>query len=213
MENKEKEEIIDQKDKEINDLKQELEGLKEMISLLTKNALQTTNIPAPSTDVVLVYCSDSPGHLATAHVELDFARWGEEFTLTRPQFDEIVGKYRRWFDEGILAVSGDTEYGIKIAASKGIKTHKEFYLDANKLESIGRMTVPQIEELWNKTTLPRHRESIITFVKRKFIENDPLYRNREKIDLFNRLTEGGFSREQDELSGRIKIEARSFTKM
>ena len=40
--------------------------------------------------------------------------------------------------------------------------------------------------------------------KKKFIENDPKYRNREKIDLFNRLTDGGFTREQDELSGRYK---------
>ena len=173
----------------------------------------SVNIVTPSTDVVLVYCSDSMGHLATAHVDLTFNRWGEEFTLSRSQFDEVVGKYRSWFDDGILAVSGDTEEGIRVAAAKGIKTHKEFYLDAKKLESIGKMSVPQIEDLWEHTTLQKHKESIVTFVKRKFIEGDPAYCNREKIDLFNRLTNGAFTREQDELGGRIKIEPINMTKM
>ena len=75
------------------------------------------------------------------------------------------------------------------------------------------MSVSQIENLWNSTTLPNHRLSIVTFVKRKFIEKDPAYYNREKIDLFNRLTEGGFTIEQDELSGRVKIEPRNMMKM
>ena len=208
------------KDEKISALEQEVADLKQMIAdlLAAKKevapAVQpSVNIVTPNTDVVLVYCSDSMGHLATAHVDLTFNHWGESFTLSRSQFDEVVGKYRHWFDDGILAVSGDTEDGIKVAAQKGIRTHTEFYLDAKKLNSIGKMSVSQIEDLWNNTTLPNHRISIVTFVKRKFIEKDPAYYNREKIDLFNRLTEGGFIREQDELSGRVKIEPRNMMKM
>ena len=215
---KETKETKETKDEEIQSLQDEISALKQMLADMMSSkevapsVQPSVNIVTPTTDVVLVYCSDSLGHLATSHVELDFNRWGEEFTLTRSQFDEVVGKYRDWFDEGILAVSGDTEAGIKIAAAKGIKTHKEFYLDAQKLERIGRMSVPEIEELWNNTKLRKHRESIVTFVKRKFIEEDPAYHNREKVDLFNRLTDGGFTREQDELSGRIKIDPINFTK-
>lgn len=207
------------KDEKISALEQEVAALKELIakmaapSQVAPTVQPSVNIVTPSTDVVLVYCSDSMGHLATAHVDLTFNRWGEEFTLSRSQFDEVVGKYRSWFDDGILAVSGDTEEGIRVAAAKGIKTHKEFYLDAKKLESIGKMSVPQIEDLWEHTTLQKHKESIVTFVKRKFIEGDPAYCNREKIDLFNRLTNGAFTREQDELGGRIKIEPINMTKM
>lgn len=207
------------KDLEIASLKEELAALKEALAQMVNSqsvaptVQPSVSIVTPSTDVVLVYCSDSLGHLATAHVDLTFSRWGEQFTLSRSQFDEVVGAYRRWFDEGILAVSGDTEEGIKIAAAKGIKTHKEYYLDSKKLEGIGKMSVAQIEDLWNKTTVQKHRESIVTFVKRKFIENDPQYHNREKIDLFNRLTQGAFTREQDELSGRIKIEPTNMSKL
>lgn len=210
------------KDMEIAALKEEIAELKKMLTAPmvelkevapSASAPQLVNIITPTTDVVLVYCSDSLGHLATAHVELDFSRWGEEFTLTRSQFDEVVGKYRAWFDEGILAVSGNTEDGIRIAAAKGIRTHNEFYLDKDKLNSIGKMSSGQIENLWENTRLPKHRESIVTFVKRKFIEGDPAYHNREKIDLFNRLTDGSFTREQDELSGRTKIEAKNLNKV
>lgn len=209
------------KDEQIAALEAQIAALKEMIQNMATAAPATTtvaaqptsvNIVTPNTDVVLVYCSDSMGHLNTAHVDLTFNCWGEQFTVSRSQFDEIVGKYRHWFDQGILAVCGDTEEGIRIAAAKGIKTHTEFYLDAKKLESIGKMSVAQIEDLWNKTTPLSHKQSIVTFVKRKFIEKDPGYYNREKIDLFNRLTDGAFTREQDELSGRIKIEPTNMMK-
>lgn len=151
--------------------------------------------------VTLVYCSDSLGFAKISNMEFNFNRYGEQFKVPRYQFDELVGKYRRWFDEGILAVAPED---YEVAAAKGISTTDEFVLSYKVLSSIGTMSVSAIEELWNNTTKPEHRRSIITFVKKKFIEGDPKYRNREKIDLFNRLTNNGFVREQDELSGRYK---------
>lgn len=151
--------------------------------------------------VTLVYCSDSLGFAKISNMEFNFNRYGEQFKVPRYQFDELVGKYRRWFDEGILAVAPED---YEVAAAKGISTTDEFVLSYKILSSIGTMSVSAIEELWNKTTKSEHRRSIITFVKKKFIEGDPKYRNREKIDLFNRLTNNGFVREQDELSGRYK---------
>ena len=115
------------KDEKISALEQEVADLKQMIAdlLAAKKevapAVQpSVNIVTPNTDVVLVYCSDSMGHLATAHVDLTFNHWGESFTLSRSQFDEVVGKYRHWFDDGILAVSGDTEDGMKVYRNNDI---------------------------------------------------------------------------------------------
>lgn len=153
-------------------------------------------------DVTLVYCSDSLGYAKISNMEFNFTRFGEEFRVPRYQFDELVGKYRSWFDRGIFAVSSED---IGVAVSKGIPTVDDFALDAKTLMSVGNMSVQEIEALWNSLEKHEHKMSLVTFVKRKFIENDPKYRNREKIDLFNRLTNGGFAREQDELNGRIKI--------
>ena len=156
----------------------------------------------PSTDVTVVYCSTSLGYASISNMDLHFNRFGEEFILTRTQFDELVGKYREWFDRGILAVSYKN---LDIAAAKGLKTDKDFGLTADKLAKIGKLSVSELEELWNNTTVPSHRQSIVSFYKDKFISGDPDFVNRAKVDLMNRLTNGGFTREQDEISGRYKI--------
>lgn len=165
-------------------------------------AQPTFTFVAPTNEVTIVYCSDSLGFASVSNMELHFNRYGEKFVLSRSQFDELVGKYRRWFERGILAVAYEN---IEVAASKGLPTDKEIGLTATILNSLGNMSAAQIEQLWNNTPVEEHRRSIVCFVKRKFIEGDNSYRNREKIDLLNRLTNGGFKREQDELDGRIKI--------
>ena len=158
--------------------------------------------PKMSDHVTLVYCSDSLGYAKISNMEFNFTRFGEQFMVPRYQFDELVGKYRSWFDRGVLAVSSED---VDVAVSKGIPTVDDFAVDYKKLSSIGNMSVSEIEKMWNDCEKIEHKRSMVTFVKRKFVEKDPKYRNREKIDLFNRLTDGGFSREQDELSGRYKI--------
>lgn len=159
-------------------------------------------VEVPSTDVTVVYCSESIGYAKISNMELNFNRYGEEFVLSRNQFDELVGKYRGWFDRGVLAVSYKN---TDVAIAKGVMTDKEIGLSPEQLNSIGRMSTWELEDLWNKTTLDNLRESIVYFYKRKIIEQDPMFTNREKIDLMNRLTAGGFNREQDELNGRFKI--------
>lgn len=162
-----------------------------------------TTTPASNGDVTIVYCSDSMGYASLSNIDLHFNCYGEEFILSRYQFDELVGKYRRWFDRGVLAVSYKN---IDVAAAKGLRTDREFALSASILNSIGKMTPAQLEKLWNDNSgTLEHQKSIVSFIKRKFIEGDQAYRNREKIDLMNRLTNGGFEREQDELAGRYKI--------
>lgn len=156
----------------------------------------------PSTDVNVVYCSDSLGYAKISNMELHFNKYGEEFTLSRSQFDELVGKYRSWFDSGILAVSYKN---VDVAAAKGLRTDRDNILDASILNKIGTMSAQEIESLWDELDLPAQKESIVSYYKHKFIEGDPNFVNREKVDLLNRLTKGGFRREQDELSGRYKI--------
>ena len=63
------------------------------------------------------------------------------------------------------------------------------------------MSASELSKLWDKLTTPEERNSVVLHVKHKLIEGDPVYKDREKIDLLNRLTNGGFTREQIELSG------------
>lgn len=188
------------------ELEAQIELLKAQLALAQQNAAAPAPAPAPTlatSDVAVVYCSDSLGYAKISNMELYFTRYGEEFVMSRVQFDELVGKYRSWFDRGVLTVS---YRNADVASAKGLRTDREVALDAETLESIGRMTAAQLESLWNRINLPAQKDSIVCFYKRKFVDGDAAYRNREKVDLLNRLTDGGFKREQDELSGRYKVD-------
>ena len=170
-------------------------------NVVTPTAVAPTYIAAPSTDVTLVYTSTSPGFLVVegAGLTLNCTQYGETFVLSRSQLDALVGKYRNWFRDGRLALSNKD---VKVAAEKGVATVGEFALSADKLSKLGTMSVSELEKLWNSITYSEQRLSLVLYYKRKFIEGvEPGYQDRSKIDLLNRLTDNGFSREAIEVSG------------
>ena len=154
---------------------------------------------APSTDVVVVYTSHSMGHLEGKQFVIDASVYGEEFTLSRSQFDELVGKYRPWFMDGRLAVS---HKNVEVAAVKGLPTDKEIGLSVQDLKKLGTMSPDQIEKLWDKAGLDNLRMSIVTYFKEKFSAGEEGFRDRGRIDCLNRLTDGGFEAESKTVGGR-----------
>lgn len=182
-------------------LEQEIKELKALLAAAAKSA-GPTYITAPTTDVAIVYTSDCKGVITYSRGELLCTRFGEEFVLDRASFDEIVGKYRKWFDEGILAVASRF---IEVAAAKGLPTDKEYNLTVEKLGKLGKMSSSQIESLWNSIKQPGLKDSIVYYFKRKFMEGDTDYQDRMRIDTVNRLSDGKLSAEIDQLSGRNYI--------
>lgn len=172
-----------------------------LTSQATSNPQPVYNVPT-NTDVTLVYASVSPGYIFVegAGLSLHCTRYGESFVLSRSQLDAVIGKYRHWFDQGILAVA-DKDY--KVAAEKGVRTFGELSLSAQQLDKLGSMSSEDIEKLWNSVDHAQ-KQGIVGYYKRKFIENAPGYRNRERVDTLNRLTGDGFTREIDELRNDYK---------
>ena len=194
------------------ELEQEIAELKQLIKDLQAGMAPKAEEPAeekpvatpvyaqvPSTDVVVVYMSHSLGHMEGKLFSLDASIFGEEFTLSRGQFDELVGKYRRWFEDGRLAVSYKN---IDVAAAKGLPTDRDNGLTVKELHSLGKMSVEQIEKLWEKAQIDSLRMSIVTYYKEKYLAGEPGYRDRARVDGLNRLTNGGFDPEAQALSGR-----------
>ena len=199
-------------EQEIAELKKLIEDLKGGVVGITttepteevKPAPTPAYTQAPTTDVVVVYMSHSLGHMEGKMFSIDASVYGEEFTLSRGQFDELVGKYRGWFEDGRLAVS---YRNIDIAAAKGLPTDKDNGLTVKELHSLGRMSVEQIEKLWDKANSLNSRMSIVTYYKDKYLANEPGYRDRARVDCLNRLTNGGFDPEVMALSGRpVKLQ-------
>lgn len=190
------------KDKQhVKELENEIESLK----LLLAQALNQNKASARTEDVTIVYMSESLGVVKAGNVELRCTKFGETFTVSRMDFDMIVGKYRDWFDQGILAVAPEN---IEVAAAKGVRTSDEYNISPDKLHRLGRMSVNEIEVFWNTLTKEEHKLSVTQYFKRKLIEGtEPGYRDRAKIDLLNRLTNGGFQREAIEIGGgNLKIQ-------
>lgn len=188
---------MSEKDKKIQALLDSVEQLKQL--LVINKASQPV-----STDVTLVYTASCPGYLFVegTGLALHFNGYGDTYVISRSQLDALIGKYRRWFDDGRLALS---DKDVAVAAEKGVPTAGELALSREKLNQLGSMSVGQLEALWHSIDKPTQKSSLVLFYKRKFIENtEPGYRDRAKIDLLNRLTDNGFSREAVEVSGIVK---------
>ncbi len=180
-----------------------MQMLQEMQAQLLKVQTSSATQPsysATSTDVTLVYASTSPGYLFVegSGLSLHCTKYGETFSLSRSQLDALVGKYRSWFDQGILALA---DKDAKVAGEKGVYTFGQLKLGVDTLNKLGRMTAAEVESLWDSLTMDSQKESLVLFYKQKFIEGAAGYNDRSKIDMLNRLTNNGFSRESIEASG------------
>ena len=182
-------------DERIAELERRLEEKESRMS-----AMPVHPASAGSGDVTVVYLSDAPGVInRVPNLELRCGTYGEEFTLPRAQFDQLVGLYRPWFDKGILAVSRDN---LDVAARKGLRTQDEFALKPSQLKRIGTMPIPELRALWDSCVNDNERLCIVMYYKRKFIEGkEPGFREAERVLLMNTLTKQGLKREAIEISG------------
>jgi len=209
-ENKASEKEVDEKDQKIQTLEAELAEMKAMMKELMASKKDgapkdraVVQVTAPTTDVTLVYLDDCPGLIQCGDISIRATKMGEEFVLSRTQFDIVVGKYRHWFEKGILAV-GDDSY--EIAVRKGLKTASEYNFTSDELERLGSMTGAEIKKFWKGLKTQGHREAVVCYFKKHFIEDTPGFRDRERLDVLDSLTGGAFDRERSELLGKFTIE-------
>ena len=179
---------------QVAELQAQLEALKN-----GGNGVVSNPYAPQSTDVIIVYTSHSEGYMGGTQFAIQASVYGEEFTLTRPQFDELVGKYRPWFKDGRLAVSYKS---IAAAAAKGLPIDRDNGLSVDELHNLGTMKPEQIEKLWNKVKYESLRVSIVAYYKEQFEGDVPGYRDRARVDCLNRLTDGAFDYESQVLGGK-----------
>ena len=68
-------------------------------------------------------------HIQLSNMTIDFRNFGEERVLPLMVFEELVGKYRSWFEKGILAPgpeAGDVarRYGLKVSTDFGVNKER-----------------------------------------------------------------------------------------
>jgi len=130
----------------------------------------------------------------TTHIELsngvilDFRTFGEEHTFTVQQAEELASKYRSWFDLGIFAFGADADDLAKRLNLKSVTQYS--FAGSDFLNRLPDLDLYQLKELWDKMG-QGHREFLVEYFKRKILAKDPAYDDIDKIELLNRLSNGG----------------------
>lgn len=192
-----KEKEMDEKDKQIKALQDQIAALFSMIAaggIAAPEAAKVNNSTAKnslSDEITIVHLKECgkgfTTHIKLSTITLDFSRFGEERTIYRSQFEELVGSYRRFFEQGVIALGDGFEdlaekYGIKAVSQYGYLT-PDFYNNIMKLNSY------ELEEVFKKLS-KGHKAFVLEYFNRKIIEGDPRVKDSTKIELLNRLSGG-----------------------
>ena len=202
----------DKKQEEINFLRNQNAELQDAMKTLMaqfaelKNNMSTTTSQSKgydrNDDVTIVHLYDNaPGittHIDLSNYSIDMAAFGETRTLTVQQFEELVGKYRSWFERGIIAVGAGSEY---YARRNNLKMASESLVNSDFIRRLGTMPMTEVQDIYEKVC-DGQKDFIVSYWKRKFIEKVPEFRDLKKLQILNGFTDDAFKYELVELTSK-----------
>lgn len=202
----------DKKQEEINFLRNQNAELQDAMKTLMaqfaelKNNMSTTTSQSKgydrNDDVTIVHLYDNaPGittHIDLSNYSIDMAAFGETRTLTVQQFEELVGKYRSWFERGIIAVGAGSEY---YARRNNLKMASESLVNSDFIRRLGTMPMTEVQDIYEKVC-DGQKDFIVSYWKRKFIEKVPEFRDLKKLQILNGFTNDAFKYELVELTSK-----------
>ena len=192
----------DKKQEEIDFLRNQNNELQDAMKALKNNMAPSAPRQGYSRDdeVVIVHLFDNaPGittHIDLSNYSIDMAAFGETRTLTVQQFEELVGKYRSWFDRGIIAVGAGSE---DYAKRNNLKMASESLIDSDFIRKLGTMPMSDVQDIYEKVC-DGQKDFIVSYWKRKFIEKVPEFRDLRKLQILNGFTNNSFEYEILELT-------------
>lgn len=190
--------VSDDKDAKIAALEASLAQMQEFMKVMMANMNNKPTETNSAKDalfryVTVVHLVDRAPGLST-HIELsngvilDFRTFGEEHTFTVQQAEELASKYRSWFDLGIFAFGADAD---DLAKRLNLRTVTQYsFAGSDFLSRLPELDLYQLKELWDKMG-QGHKEFLIEYFKRKILAKDPSFDDIDKIELLNRLSNGG----------------------
>ena len=97
-------------------------------------------------EVVLVHLKENaPGlttHIELSNLTIDMSAFGEERTLDRRQAEELAGKYRKFFDRGVIAFGSGSEH---LASKFGLKSVNDYsYVNKDFVKKLGTLSLVEL---------------------------------------------------------------------
>ena len=118
------------------------------------------------------------------------AKFGEQRTLDRRQAEELAGKYRSFFEKGIIAFGAGNE---EFAERCGLKTTTDYrYCTPDFLQKLANASVAELEKIYGLVDAG-HKAFIVEYFQRKSIEGDPRFKDSVKLEALNRLSGNALS--------------------
>lgn len=177
-----------------------IEQLEAQIELLTKmlmnqqglnqQSVQTQAARKIDDEVTVVHLvqrdSGLRTHIQLSNMTIDFRNFGEERVLPLMVFEELVGKYRSWFEKGILAPGPEAG---DVARRYGLKVSTDFGVNKELIQKIPYMSLIELEEFYESVG-QAHRDFILEQFRRGCVNKDPKYKDIHKLEMLNRISNG-----------------------
>lgn len=125
-------------------------------------------------------------HIQLSNMTIDFRNFGEERVLPLMVFEELVGKYRSWFEKGILAPGPEAG---DVARRYGLKVSTDFGVNKELIQKIPYMSLIELEEFYESVG-QAHRDFILEQFRRGCVTKDPKYKDIHKLEMLNRISNG-----------------------
>lgn len=178
-----------------NDRIAQLEGqVKQLLELLALQNARTPQPTASTTDVIkIVHLVERGEGLKTIirlgnGTQITMTKFGEERTLTIAQFEEILGNYRGWFEDGMLAIHGDYEDKAKFY---GLSTSAHYPINSEFVRGLENKSMNEIESVFPR--LPKAgKEFLCAHWVRMAQKGERHFCDLRNLETMNRLTEGAF---------------------
>lgn len=195
-EEEETKEVVENK---VSDDKATIAALQAQVEMLTKLVMAQQGgaavqpvVQAPKEDTVkIIHLKDYTGtnlktHIVLSNLTIDLRTFGEERTLTRQAFEELVGRYRGFFERGTIAPGADAG---DVAKRYGLKKVTELNIPDQFLSRLASMDIYELEDLYMKLG-DGHRRFMLEYWRRKVVEKNPAFCDIRKIEVLNRVSDG-----------------------
>lgn len=177
--------------KEIESLKKEKNDLQEKnMNLLKEVEIQNNKKSATrSRDSEVTLYFNQYGCLEAHLPDLDLRmeKFGEERTITYSQFQQLIGKHRKFFEKERLLVGPEDIDLVDRYKVKAYDPASSSYIHYKDIERFATMSGRELEAYYEKLS-PKSKNGMLTLWMSKCYNKEPGFYTIEKMDALNRAS-------------------------
>lgn len=183
--------------------------LDELRALIVNNSQKhesTTNADSMDRWCTIVHLEDRAEGLYTIFrsslMEYRFCFFGETRKVRRAELDDIISKNRKWFEKLVVTLGADDSDLIE---EYGLPKAEKVILHQNQLTRLPALSLEDLKKLYEKVCDTHKQLMIRKWVIGYYENKDGNYRNLNKINLLNDLSNGAMSHILDDMTEQKRI--------